>query len=139
MLRYLLTSLLVVTVSWYGNAQTSGNIVGEHHLPNALDVAIYEQNGRYFGKIVRLNSFDNGQKYDIHNPDKSKRADLILGKVIIKDLKFDSHQKQWIDGTIYGLEKGCILDFKITTYRSNRIEVVASKFLFGKTLIWKRM
>ncbi len=62
---------------------------------------------------------------------------MLLGKVIIKNLIFDNEEKQWINGKMYGAEKGMVFDLKITEIRNNEIEVVGSKYFFWKTLIWK--
>lgn len=120
-------------------AQKADDVIGEYHLPNNIDVEIFKQNNKYFGKIIKLNGFEDGQKTDIKNPDESKQNDLLLGKVIIKNLVFDSVEKQWINGTMYGAEKGLTFNFKITEFRGNEIEIVGSKFVFWKTLIWEKI
>ena len=101
-------------------------IFGKYKLPNKIDVEIF-----------KLNGFEDGQIKDINNPEKSKQEDLLVGKVIIKNLIFDNEEKQWINGTMYGAEKGMVFDLKITEMLNNEIEVVGSKYLFWKTLVWK--
>lgn len=139
MRRYLILSLLFIFFAFHAHAQMADDIIGEYHLPNKLDVDIFKQGEKYFGRIIRLNNFENGQKTDINNPDKLKQNDSLLGKVIIKDLEFDAKEKQWKRGSIYGTEKGLVLDFKITVIRKDEIEVIGSKFFFWKTLIWKKI
>jgi hypothetical protein len=118
-------------------AQKGDDIIGKYKLPNKIDVEIFKQNGKYLGKIIKLNGFEDGQKKDINNPEKSKQKDLLVGKVIIKNLIFENEEKQWINGTMYGAEKGLVFDLKITEIRNNEIEVIGSKYFFWKTLIWK--
>ncbi len=120
-------------------AQTGDDIIGKYKLPNKIDVEIFKQNGKYLGKIIKLNGFEDGQKKDINNPDKSKQKDLLIGKVIIKNLIFNNEKKKWINGTMYGAEKGLVFDLKITEIRNNEIEIIGSKYLFWKTLIWKKI
>lgn len=136
MMRILTISLLFFLLAINAHAQMADDIIGDYILPNNIEVEIFKQNGKYFGKITGLNNFKNGQKKDINNPDKSKRDDSLLGKVIIENLEIDSSEKQWKNGTIYSAEKGLVLDFKITAIRNNEIEVVGSKYIFRKTLIW---
>ncbi|MEA2043100.1 MAG: DUF2147 domain-containing protein [Bacteroidota bacterium] len=118
-------------------AQKPDDIIGKYYLPNNIDVEIFKQNGKYFGKLIGLTGFENGQTRDINNPDKSKRNDLLVGKVIIQNLKFDKDDKQWLNGTMYGPQKGLVFDLKITEVRKGEIEVVGSKYFFWRTLIWK--
>ena len=139
MIRYLSFSLLLCFFALNTNAQRADDIIGKYRLPNKIDVEIFKQNGKYFGKIIKLNGFENGQKTDINNPEKSKQKDVLLAKVIIKNLEFDTNKKQWLNGTMYGAEKGLVFDLKITEFKKNEIEVVGSKYFFWKTLIWKRI
>ena len=120
-------------------AQQADNLIGKYHLPNKLDVEIYKNNDRYDGKIIALNGYENGQTKDFKNPDKSKHNDLLLGKIIIKDLEFNNEEKQWVNGSMYGPEKGMVFNLKITEMRENEIEVVGSKYIFWHTLEWKKL
>ena len=137
------TTLLLVIIPMFLSlkvlAQKADDIIGKYSLPNKIDVEIYKRGDKYFGKIINLRDFEDGQTLDIHNPDKSKRTNPIMGMEIIKNLEYDSDEKQWINGSMYGAEKGLVFDLEITKYRQNEIEVVGSKFFFWKTLIWKRI
>ncbi len=120
-------------------AQQADDIIGKYHLPNDLDVEIFKANGKYNGKIIAHNNFENGQTKDVKNPDKSKREDLLLGKVIIKDLEFDEENKKWINGSMYAPEKGMIFNLKITKVSKTEIVVVGSKMIFWRTLVWEKI
>ena len=135
----LITSIILLLITLISYSQKADDIIGKYHLPNKIDVEIFKSNNKYFGKIIKLNNFEDGQIKDINNPDKSKRNDFILGKVILKNLVFNNDEKQWINGTIYAAEKGMTLDFKITKFRDTEIEVEGSKYIFWKTLIWKKI
>ena len=138
MIRLLISLvLLATTVTFFG--QKADDIIGEYHLPNQLDVAIYKQEGKYFGKIIALNNYSDGQNKDVKNPKKAMKDDLLLGKVIIKNLEFNPHDKQWKNGTMYGVDKGIILNLDITEYNKTNIKVIGSKALFWKTLIWLKI
>ncbi|MCF6237455.1 MAG: DUF2147 domain-containing protein [Candidatus Marinimicrobia bacterium] len=131
-----LTLLMFASMS---PAQTGDLIIGKYQLPNNLEIEIFKSDGKYFGKIIGLSGFNEGQEQDIHNPDKSNQNDLLMGKTIIKDLEYDNTKHQWVDGSMYGPGKGLIFNLKIAKVRQDEIEVVASKFLFWKTLNWVRM
>ncbi len=120
-------------------AQNADDIIGKYHLPNKLDIEIVKYKGKYYGRIIALNGYENGQTKDYKNPDKSKRDDLLLNKVIIGSLEFDKEEKEWINGKMYGPEKGMIFNLKITEIRDNEIEVVGSKYLFWRTMVWEKL
>ena len=120
-------------------AQHADDIVGKYHLPNNLDIEILKSNNKYFGKIIALNGFEDGQTKDINNPDKSKRNVRLIGKVIITNLKYDPEEKEWINGSMYGAEKGMFFDLKIKEVKRNSIEIEASKLFFWKTMEWTKL
>ena len=139
MLRLKIIILLTILVTTYTFAQQADKLIGKYRLPNMLDVEIFKSNDKYSGKIIALGDFDEGQTTDINNPEKSKRNNPLIGMVIINNLEFDKDEKQWINGEMYGPEKGMIFNLKITELRQNEIEVVGSKYLFWKTLVWKKI
>lgn len=139
MLRLKLNLLLTIFISTYTFAQQADEIIGKYRLPNNLDVEIFKSNGKYSGKIIAMRDFDEGQTTDINNPEKSKRSNPLIGMVIIKNLKFDNDEKQWINGEMYGPEKGMFFNLKITEMREDEIEAVGSKYFFWKTLKWKKI
>jgi hypothetical protein len=120
-------------------AQQADLIVGKYSLPNKLDIEIFESSGKYFGKIIALNGFENGQLKDINNPDRSQRKDPLLGKLIIENLEYDKAEKNWINGKMYGAEKGLYFNLLIAEVRANEIAVVGSKFIMRKTVDWKKL
>ncbi|MEA3496947.1 MAG: DUF2147 domain-containing protein [Bacteroidota bacterium] len=139
MLKFIILSYIIIFSTATTFSQQADKIVGKYHLPNKLDVEIFKNSGKYFGKIIALNSFENGQTKDKNNPDKSKHDDLLVGKIIIKNLEFDKDEKEWVNGSMYGPEKGMVFNLKITEIRQNEIEVIGSKYFFWKTLEWKKL
>ena len=128
----------IIFMTSYNFAQQADEIIGNYHLPNDLDIEIFKDNGKYLGKIIALNGFEDGQTNDINNPDNSKQNDLLIGKIIITNLEYDKEEKQWLNGKMYGPEKGMIFNLKITEIHQNEIEIVGSKYLFWKTMTWIR-
>jgi len=114
-------------------------IIGMYHLPNNLDIEIFKSGSKYFGKIIGLDGFNNGQRSDINNPDEALRGEPLIGKIIIKDLEFEPSENEWVDGSMYGPEKGLMFNLKITEVREHEIEVVGSKYFFWKKLTWERL
>jgi hypothetical protein len=131
--------ILLIFYSLIATAQSADDIIGSYHLPNDLDIEIYKQNNKYYGKIIALNNFENGQIKDVHNPDRTKQNELLVGKVIIHGLVFNSQAKQWNSGTIYSPEKGIVLDYKIISIDEKTIEIVGSKYFFWKTMKWVKL
>ncbi len=118
-------------------AQQADDIIGKYHLPNGIDIKIYKVEDSYNGKIIALNEYPETK--DKKNPNKSKRNDLLLGKVIIINLKFDTDEKKWNKGKMYGPDKGINVNLEITESNKDEITIVASKFVFWKTMKWKRI
>ena len=139
MLKLRLITYLIVFFTTHTFAQQPDEIIGKYHLPNKLDVEIFKNNGKYFGKIIALNGFKDGQTKDIKNPDDSKQNEVLIGKIIIKDLEYDKEKKQWLNGNMYGPEKGMVFNLKITEIGETEIEVVGSKYFMWRTLRWKRI
>lgn len=139
MLKFKLTISLIIFLTTLSFAQQANEIIGKYHLPNKLDIEIFEKEGKYFGKIIALNGHENGAKTDISNSDKSKRNEPLIGKVIIENLEFDSEENEWINGSMYGPEKGMVFNLKITEIKQNEIVVVGSKYFFRKTLKWEKL
>lgn len=139
MLKIKLTILLLMIVAGSAIAQKADDIIGKYHLPNKLDIEIYKKNGKYYGKIIALNGYEEGQTTDSKNPDEAKQNKLLLGMEIIKGLEFDSETKEWVNGTMYGPEKGMTFNLDITEMRKDEIEVVGSKYIFWHTLVWKKI
>lgn len=128
MIRFslIISTIILTTLTVYG--QKADKIIGKYHLPNNLDIEIFKQGEKYFGKIIALNNYGEGQQTDVNNPNKSKKNDSLIGMVIIKKLEYNPEEKQWVKGTMYGPEKGMVFNLKITEIRENEIEVVGSKF-----------
>jgi len=139
MLKSILALSLIVVFSSMLFAQQADIIVGKYRLPNKLDIEIFENSGKYFGKIIALNGFEDGQLKDTNNPDRSQRNDPLLGKLIIKDLEYDKDEKKWINGSMYGAEKGMYFNLLIAEVRANEIAVVGSKLIMRKSLEWKKL
>jgi hypothetical protein len=139
MLKPILIISLIVVFTSLSFAQQADIIVGKYRLPNKLDIEIFENSGKYFGKIIALNGFEDGQLKDINNPNRSQRNDPLLGKLILKDLEYDKDEKKWINGSMYGAEKGLYFNLLIEEVRENEIAVVGSKFIMRKSLEWKKL
>ncbi len=136
------TSLIILIIIFsvtYISAQQADEIIGKYHLPNDLDIEIFKDGGKYFGKIIALNNFEDGQTKDINNKDKSKQNELLVGKIIIKNLEFNREKEQWLNGSMYGPEKGMVFNLKITEIREKEIKVVGSKYIMWRTLLWEKI
>lgn len=139
MLKGKITIAFIILFTSLSFAQQADKVIGEYRLPNKLDVEIYKHHEKYFGKIIALNGFEDGMRKDVKNPDKLKRNDPLIGKVIIHNLEFDKDSNEWVNGSMYGPEKGLVFDLKITEVRQNEAEVVGSKYIFKKALVWKKL
>jgi uncharacterized protein (DUF2147 family) len=107
-------------------------------------VEIYKSGAGYDGKLVWLkdpNNPDGKPKLDVHNPDKAKRSDPILGLVNVKHLKYDDGCK-WHDGSIYDPKVGKTYDAsaELESGGSNLdLRGYIGISLFGRTTTWHRV
>jgi len=138
MRRAILATVLLIISTW-AFAQKADDIIGKYHLPNKLDLEIYKVGNKYYGKIIALNGYEDGQTIDVKNPDDSKQNQPLIGMVILKDLEWDEDEKQWVNGNMYGPEKGMVFNLKVTEMMEHKIEVVGSKYFFWHTLEWTRI
>ncbi|UBM61231.1 DUF2147 domain-containing protein [Candidatus Sulfidibacterium hydrothermale] len=127
--RFSLIAIIALMASSTLWAQNGDAIIGKYHLPNNMDVSIYKQGNKYFGKIIRLYNDD-------HVPDTTSS---LIGKVIIKNLEYDPADKEWVNGTMYAPDKDMTFNLKVTEMRKDEIVVTGSKFIIHKTLIWKKI
>ena len=134
-----LSIIMPVLIASYLMAQSGDAVIGRYHLPNNLDIEIFKSDGKYLGKIIGLDGFNDGQEKDIYNPEKSNQEELLLGKIIIHGLDFDAAKNQWVNGRMCGPEKGLFFNLRITEVSPAEIKVVASKYLFWKTLSWEKI
>ncbi len=76
-------------------------------------VKIYENNGKYYGKIVWLEEpyeDDGSIKRDDENPDEDLRNRKIMGLQILKHFEYDEDDERWEDGKIYDPKSGKTYD-----------------------------
>ncbi|MFO7828746.1 MAG: DUF2147 domain-containing protein [Bacteroidales bacterium] len=131
--------VFVFTTSSSAPTDKADRITGKWLLPDHLVIEIYKVSQKYYGKIIDVTRFNDGQVKDIHNPDRSKRNDRLVGKVIISGLEYNQKSGEWINGIIYAPQKGLTLDLTIVKINGKNLEAKGSKFFFSKTINWKRI
>ncbi|MCF7825617.1 MAG: DUF2147 domain-containing protein [Candidatus Marinimicrobia bacterium] len=134
-----LTILTFSIITTLMTAQEADKLIGKYRLPNQLEVELYKVDDKYFGKIIGFDNLDDESQLDINNPDKALRGEPLLGKIIIENLSYDQTKNEWVNGSMYGPEKGLIFNLRITDIRENEIEVVGSKYFLWKTLVWQKL
>lgn len=133
----------VLLMSFGAHAQSADAITGIWwNAEKTAKIQVYEENGKYFGKIVHLETpkDESGKpKTDIKNPNEKLRSRPRKGLVILQDLKYDS-DGEYEDGEIYDPESG-------KTYSANAELVGKDKLdlrgyigfsLIGRTSTWTR-
>jgi len=108
-------------------------------------ITVYTENGKYYGKVIWLknnvNEDGTSPKLDIQNEIEAEKKLPIEGKVILKDLSWDSDDKEWQDGTIYDPRGGSVyscfgrMEAKDQLYLKGYIGFS----LIGRSTIWTRV
>lgn len=106
-------------------------------------VQIYQQGGKFFGKIVWLrepNHDDGTPKLDANNPEARLRNRPIKGMQLLSGFEYDE-DNVWEDGEIYDPQSGKTYSCKMTLVKPNQLEVrgYVGFSLLGRTDTWKRV
>lgn len=102
------------------------------------EIAIYKSRTAYHGKIVAGTS---EQKFDVHNPDKARRNNPLIGLVILKDLVFDSDGQVWKSGTVYDPQNGKHYSCNVKLVDSNTLKITGyiGFSWIGRSELWTRI
>ncbi len=136
-------SLVVICIILTSNLFAQGSIIGTW-LTQKKDakMQIYENNNKYFGKIVWLrNPLDKNNKVqtDNKNPDEKLRDRKIEGLNILSDFVYGG-DNEWTDGKIYDPENGKTYSCNMKLVE-NHLEIRGYVLvpLFGRTEVWERV
>jgi uncharacterized protein (DUF2147 family) len=108
-----LAGLFLVMIS-YSQTPSADAILGKWlNEDKDAHVQIYQENGKYYGKIVWLNEPNEPAtglpKLDDENEDESLRTRPVMGLILLKDFIYDG-DGEWEDGTIYDPKNGSTYD-----------------------------
>jgi uncharacterized protein (DUF2147 family) len=134
---------LVLGLSFQAQAQGADKITGLWwNAEKTAKIEVYEENGKYFGKIVELTepNDENGKpKTDKDNPEEELRSRPVLGLVILTDLEHDEGN-EYEDGEIYDPKTGktysCMAELNGNGQLDLRGYIGFS--LIGRTSTWTR-
>ena len=101
-------------------------------------VEIYEQGGKYFGKIVWMERETNrkGEPItDVNNPDRSLRSRPILGINMLEELVYTD--EKW-EGTLYAPKKGRTVDASLELMGEDELLLTVSIMGYTRNQTWVR-
>lgn len=133
-------TLVLVIITHLIYAQKSDDIKGVWLSENKDGkVEVYEQNGKYFGKLIWLkNEFEKDGKTlrtDVNNPNESLRKQPLKGLVILKNLTFEDGY--WVGGEIYDTKSGKTYSCKAKLEDKKLIlRGFVGVSLFGRSTTW---
>jgi uncharacterized protein (DUF2147 family) len=141
---FILTGVLLATVT-FSQTNRAGDILGTWlNEDQDAHVEIYEQGGRYFGKIIWLKfpiDDETGKpKVDDENPDPALQNRPVMGLNILKDFVFDG-DSEWEDGSIYDPKNGKTYDCYMAFEDTNLLKIrgFIGITLLGRTTYWTRV
>ena len=105
-------------------------------------VEIYNENGKYFGKVVWLeepNEEDGKAKLDDENPDEELAKRPIMGLLLIIDFDYEG-EGEWENGDIYDPKSGktysCYM--KLESKEKLKVRGFIGVSWIGRTTYWTR-
>lgn len=148
-MNYFKTLLILLTVTFlgsYASAQSNqaNDILGIwFNEEKDAKVRIYEENGKYFGKVIWLEEPidpDTGKpKLDDENSDEELQKRPIMGMLLMTAFVFDG-EDEWEDGEIYDPKSGnnysCFMKFDSKNVLKVRGFIGIS--WIGRTTYWER-
>ncbi len=146
MKKHLLSSVIMLVLPLFLYAQAD-RITGIWLTEEGTSqVEIYKgSDGKYHGKIVWLEEpYENGKpKVDDENPDPKLAKRPVMGLPLLKNFKYSSKKKQWVDGVIYDPDNGktydCYAWFENGNYNKLYLKgYVMGIRMLGRSTVWKR-
>ncbi len=146
MKKHLLIAFALLFISLLSHAQAD-KILGTWITEKGTSsVEIYKgSNGRYFGKINWLDEpNENGKpKLDTENSNPKLATRPIMGLQLVKNFKYSSKKKRWLEGSIYDPDNGktydCFAWFDGDNYNKLYLKgYVAGIKALGRKTQWKR-
>jgi uncharacterized protein (DUF2147 family) len=99
------------------------------------NVEIFERNGVYYGKIVKLTTVPANA---LCTTCKKERKDKpLMGMVILRDLKKEAGR--YVEGRIYEVEEGSEYKCSLTLMSPDRIKVTACLLFICESHDWTRV
>jgi len=143
--KYVLRSLLLISIFLVKGIALHAQDYLERNLwyneEKTAKIQIYKAtDGKYYGKVVWLKvpEVDGKPKIDIHNPDKAKKNDPIIGLLLLKGFKKDG-EKEYSDGTVYDPKNGKTYKCRLTN-KGDKLDVhgyIGMSFI-GRTTVWTK-
>ena len=146
MKKHLFAAIVILFVPLFLYAQAD-KIVGTWLTEKGTStVDIYKgSDGKYHGKISWLEEpNENGKpKVDDENPDPKLAKRPIMGLLLVKNFKYSSKKKRWLEGSIYDPDNGktydCFAWFENGNYNTLYLKgYVAGIKALGRKTVWKR-
>lgn len=108
-------------------------------------IEVYKQGGKYYGKVIHLTDDTNADgsrpKVDSKNPDTKLRKRRVVGIVILKDLEWDSGDREWNEGEIYDPKTGNTYSLfaRLQQDGSLYLKGYIGFSLIGRSTVWTRV
>ena len=87
-------------------------------------IEIYEDDGKYFGKRVKIFPDENGEL-----------SDRKLGEIVLRDFEWDD---DLYEGELYAPKRDEYFDCEISLQDENTLELSISVFLMSREFYWTR-
>lgn len=135
----LMLLLLTISLALWAQNSTDDAIIGTWLTADKTgEITIFKDENKYFGKITAGTS---DQKFDVHNPDKARRRDPLIGMVILRDLKYDADDKIWENGSVYDPHNGkrYSCNVRLASHNTLKITGYIGFSWIGRSEQWTRL
>ena len=132
-------ALVTMALSMPLTAAAQQQILGKWWSPKKDGhVEIFQDGDRYHGKIV----WGTQPRKDTKNPKPELRNRDLMGVVLFSNFRYDSSDKEWVDGSIYDPDSGKTYDCKMWVSKDGSILNVrgfVGVSMFGRTEKFERV
>lgn len=144
-MKNLKLTLLIFCFTLFAQAQNKKIIGIWWNQEKTSRVEVFEENNKFFGKVVWLESNKNkdgsSPRTDYNNPKTELQKNKLIGTRILKNLQWDADDNEWTKGEIYDPKTGKTYSCYAVLQNDGKLFIkgfVLGMSFIGKSTLWTR-
>ena len=140
----ILTALIFVMIFSVTSYAAAPSIVGVWSMPilkgkdkgkERFNVEIFQKDGIYYGKIVKLSTMPANALCKACKDEKQDKP--LMGMLVLRGLKKEAGR--YVDGKVYDVEEGREYKCSMVLVSPEKLQVTASLLFFSESHYWTRV